>query len=196
MDENNAPQISACDRAIACPAGTDTPQPDPSHGTEPAGDMRDVTVDELIELFGAMRSALHRWHDAVRRHRGGPTQDTSRGQGRVLALLSMQGEMRQRDMGYILNIRPQSLGEVLGKLERAGLVTRRTSEKDRRVLLVSITEKGRSCVQDCKPPFPDVSLTDEELAQFVHMLGRMVEAFDADAARLNSMPPGAGNEKA
>lgn len=196
MDENNATQASAADQTIAGTAGANTPQPDLSHNPEPSGDMRDVTVDELIELFGAMRSALHRWHDAVRRHRGGPTQDTSRGQGRVLALLSMQGEMRQRDMGYILNIRPQSLGEVLGKLERAGLVTRRTSEKDRRVLLVSITEKGRACVQDCKPPFPDVNLTDEELAQFSHMLGRMVEAFDADAARLNSMPPGAGNEKA
>ena len=108
----------------------------------------------------------------------------------------MQGEMRQRDMGYILNIRPQSLGEVLGKLERAGLVTRRTSEKDRRVLLVSITEKGRACVQNCKPPFPDVNLTDEELVQFAHMLGRMVEAFDADAARLNSLPPAEANAKA
>lgn len=96
--------------------------------------------------------------------------------------------MRQRDMGYILNIRPQSLGEVIAKLERAGLVERRTSEKDRRVLLVSITEKGRGLVERQKPPFPRIDFTDEELATFTSLLSRVIDAFDEDAARLNSMP--------
>ena len=72
MNENNATQIPAADQKITGPMGADAPQPNLSHSPEPSGDMRDVTVDELIELFGAMRSALHRWHDAVRRHRGGP----------------------------------------------------------------------------------------------------------------------------
>lgn len=156
-----------------------------AHGNE----LSQATVDEVIELFGAMRSSLQRWHDAYRRVHGGPASDPSRGQGRVLALLDMQGEMRQRDMGFILNIRPQSLGEVLAKLERAGFISRRTSEKDRRVLLVSITEKGRACVRDHKLPFPNVNFTNEELDQFAGLLSRLVDAFDADTEHLNTLRP-------
>ena len=159
-----------------------------TNAPEDAGALSQTTVDEAIELFGVMRSSLQRWHDAYRRVHGGPAADPSRGQGRVLALLNMQGEMRQRDMGYILNIRPQSLGEVIAKLERAGLVERRTSEKDRRVLLVSITEKGRGLVERQKPPFPRIDFTDEELATFTSLLSRVIDAFAEDAARLNSMP--------
>lgn len=148
-------------------------------------DQRAELYGEIAEHFGTLRSALQRWHEAFRRVHGGPASDPSRGQGRALALLNIQGEMRQRDMGFILNIRPQSLGEVLAKLERAGLITRRTSEKDRRVLLVSITDKGRDCVRCIRPPFPEVDLTDDELEQFSHALSQFINAFERDAQRLN-----------
>ena len=170
------------------------PRCTPAGSASAPSDQRAVTIDEIVEHFGTLRSVLQRWHEAFRRMHGGPAGDPSRGQGRALALLNMQGEMRQRDMGFILNIRPQSLGEVLAKLERSGLITRRTSEKDRRVLLVSITEKGRACVRSCKPPFPDVDLSDDELEQFSSMLERIIRAFETDTARLNSTDPRTGNE--
>ena len=154
-----------------------------------AGGPDPAAVEEAIRLFGAMRNSLQRWHDAYRRVNGGPASDPSRGQGRVLALLEMHGEMRQRDMGRALDIRPQSLGEVLAKLERAGLVKRRTSDKDRRVLLVSITEQGSACVRRHKPPFPAIGFTSEELSTFSNLLSRAVDAFDEDTARLNAMAP-------
>ncbi len=176
------------------PGAQAEPRCSPADGTPAPTSQRAVTIDEIVEHFGTLRSVLQRWHEAYRRMHGGPAGDPSRGQGRALALLNMQGEMRQRDMGFILNIRPQSLGEVLAKLERSGLITRRTSEKDRRVLLVSITEKGRACVRSCKPPFPDVDLSDEELEQFSSMLERIIRAFEGDTARLNSAQPRTGGE--
>ena len=42
----------------------------------------------------------------------GPFADTSRGQGRVLALLKIQPEISTRDLAYLLNIRQQSLNEL------------------------------------------------------------------------------------
>ena len=176
------------------PSASERPVVDPDDTSEPAAGAPEEAsaqlTDEVIELFASMRSSLQRWHDAYRRAHGGPASDPSRGQGRVLALLDMQGEMRQRDMGYILNIRPQSLGEVLAKLERAGLVSRRTSEKDRRVLLVSITDKGRACVSKRKVPFPAVDFTDDELKQFAGLLSRLVNAFEADAERMSKLASG------
>lgn len=39
-------------------------------------------------------------------------------------------------------MRPQSLGELLSKLENQGFITRTPSEKDRRVMVVRLTSKG------------------------------------------------------
>ena len=52
-------------------------------------------------------------------------------------------DMTQKDLAFILGIRPQSLGELLGKLEADGYVTRTRSEADRRAITVNLTDAGR-----------------------------------------------------
>ena len=47
-----------------------------------------------------------------------PYGDSRRGQGRVLAILKMQPEISQKELLYLLDMRPQSLGELLSKLEK------------------------------------------------------------------------------
>lgn len=109
----------------------------------------------------------------------GPMGDSSRGQGRVLAMLKLQPEITTKDLSYLLGIRQQSLNELLNKLEKGGYVARVPSESDRRVMIVTLTDKGKSE----EPPKADFSnifgcLTEEEQATFSEYLDRMIAALE------------------
>ncbi len=67
-----------------------------------------------------------------------------RGQARVLTMLSMQEGISQKDLAFLLGIRPQTLGEMLQKLEERELVERKKSEVDGRIIQVYLTDEGRS----------------------------------------------------
>jgi DNA-binding MarR family transcriptional regulator len=72
------------------------------------------------------RSHMHKF----RSH--GPFGNPHGGQGRVMAILKMQPEIGQKELGYLLDMSKQSLAELLGKLEKSGYITRTQSEQDHR----------------------------------------------------------------
>ncbi len=78
----------------------------------------------------------------------GPLRNPYRGQGRVLSILKLQPEIPQRELGYLLDMSKQSLAEILGKLERAELISRTPSEKDRRAHIISLTDKGKAMLDE------------------------------------------------
>lgn len=96
---------------------------------------------DLIMQFTRIEWLLHRYHQQNHMHFG-PMADPRKGQGRVLAILKMQPEISQKELSYLLDMRPQSLGELLSKLERNGYITRTPSETDRRVQIIKLTENG------------------------------------------------------
>ncbi len=67
-----------------------------------------------------------------------------RGQMRVIAMVAMQEGISQKDLAFLLGIRPQTLGEMLRKLEEYGMVERKKSETDGRVIEVYLTDLGRT----------------------------------------------------
>lgn len=77
-------------------------------------------------------------------HQMGPGHhhDPHRGQGRILSLLKMQPEISQKKLAYLLGIRPQSMGELLTKLEQSGYIVRTPSEEDRRAMDIKLTDEG------------------------------------------------------
>lgn len=104
----------------------------------------------------------------------GPLADDTRGQGRVLAMLRMQPEISTSDLAFVLGIRPQSLNELLVKLENSEYIERKPSEEDGRVTIVSLTEKGKEVEVgkcDCDEVFK--SLTDEERKNFEEYLDKI-----------------------
>ena len=70
--------------------------------------------------------------------------DPRQGQGRILTALRRMNSVSQKELGYILDIRPQSLGELLQKLESNGYIQRRRSPTDKRALIVELTKKGEA----------------------------------------------------
>ena len=76
-------------------------------------------------------------------HGHGEGRCRRRGQARVLTMVAMQEGINQKDLAFLLGIRPQTIGEMLRKLEERGLVERRKSEEDARATQVFLTDEGR-----------------------------------------------------
>lgn len=69
-----------------------------------------------------------------------------RGQGRFLRILCEQGQMSQKELQDILHIQPGSMSEIAAKLENKGLIARGRDDTDKRKILLSITDEGRTRV--------------------------------------------------
>ncbi|MWV44496.1 MarR family transcriptional regulator [Paenibacillus sp. HJL G12] len=132
----------------------------------------------LMEQFFQFIMLLRRYQFHVRgdqEHFGDP----HRGQGRVLALLKIKPEITQKELTYLLNMRNQSLGELLTKLERNGLITRAPSEQDRRVMNVKLTEAGAEAANQLEQRQQDENrlfdcLNEDEQAKLSEYLNRLI----------------------
>ncbi len=94
--------------------------------------------------------------------------DSSKGQGRILSILKMKPEISQKELTFLLDISKQSLAELLGKLEKNEYIVRTPSKEDRRVQMITLTEKGSEISVGPEETQVDFSsaldcLTDEEL---------------------------------
>jgi DNA-binding MarR family transcriptional regulator len=97
----------------------------------------------------------------------------------ALWVLWVWGEMESRDLAAAVGIsRPTSTG-VVTTLERRGLVQRKKNAADGRMVRVSLTESGRTRIEELFPRF-----NAEEAAVTSHLLPQEQEAM---AAMLRSM---------
>lgn len=101
-------------------------------------DQDELTLARKVARMGML---IHRYYGASA-HRHGGKIDPLRGQGRVLALLKAKPETTQRELSFLLDMRQQSLSELLSKLEEKGYITREKSAEDGRVTVVRLTEAG------------------------------------------------------
>jgi len=110
--------------------------------------------------------------------RKGVVADTSKGQGRVIAILKLRDGLSAKELSYLLGVSISSVNETLSKLEAAEYVTRVTSDEDKRVMLVYLTDKGRAIKQEEKPEIEDIfsALSKEEKQQFSDLLDKLLEA--------------------
>lgn len=146
--------------------------------------MHDIYSD-LYEKLSTLQWLMKR-HQMFCQAESGPFADTTRGQGRILAMLKIQPEIATKELAYLLGIRQQSLNELLNKLEKNGYVERKPSENDKRVMIVHLTEKGKQLQQ------PEIDyqsifncLLPEELQQLSQYLDRIIEAFQVQTGNVS-----------
>lgn len=122
-------------------------------------------TQNLTETFLETHHLMHRYHMAwYGKNFGG--LDPRQGQGRILTALRRMNSISQKELGFILDIRPQSLGELLQKLQANGYIERRRSPTDKRALIVELTEKGETFQlkkPDYEELFADLSDTEREV---------------------------------
>ena len=136
---------------------------------------------DLLGQFLHLDGLLRRYQ--IQHHREhGPMGTPRQGQGRILALLKLKAEISQKELSTILDIRSQSLGELLAKLERQGYVTRTPSTSDRRGMDIGLTEAGRAAADqdsedDNLETFFDC-LNDAEQKTLSEYLQRLIERLE------------------
>jgi DNA-binding MarR family transcriptional regulator len=109
-----------------------------------------------------------------------PTEDSTRGQGRILAALKASDGVSTRALALVLDICTSSLNESLAKLERNGYITREPSDDDKRVMLVKLTDKGREETQAEPLEFVDLfdCLSPDEQSAYDAILDKLIAALD------------------
>lgn len=146
--------------------------------------MSEKEVDGLMEKMARVQMMLHRYQ-AFGMRAFGPHTNPHRGQGRVLSILKMQSPVNQKEFSYLLDMRQQSLSELLAKLEQKGYITRTPSEEDRRTTVVTLTEAGKAAAEQTEQQEWDASglfdcLTEEEQRNLSGYLDRLAEAMEQE----------------
>lgn len=132
---------------------------------------------ELFEKYISVHHAFKAFSQREHEERG-PMGDTSRGVGRVLALLKMKDGVKARDMATVLGISVSSLNETLARMERDGYIKRTPSQEDKRVMLIYLTEEGKA-LEGPRHDLADIlfaEFNDEEREQLGGYFDRMMRA--------------------
>lgn len=102
-------------------------------------DQEGKIIEQLRQLQVVMqRTAFQNFKD----------HSAYRGQGRILSILKDRTEIGRRELEDLLGISRQGLTELLGKMEKSGLIFRQPSEHDRRAMSICLTEQGRAAAEE------------------------------------------------
>ncbi len=104
------------------------------------------TVLKLWYLLSRVGDTLMRCQDSVYSKYGLTTEQFG-----VLASIKARGPQKPGELSVILERSPNSVSMLIDRMVNAGLVRRTRDRKDRRVVTVSMTEKGSTAVE---PAFP------------------------------------------
>lgn len=142
-------------------------------------------ADEALHLYIVL-SRAHQWvsahaHHDIRKSGLNPTEFG------VLELLHHKGPQPLQQIGEKILISSGNITYVVDKLEHKGLVARRASPQDRRVIFAEVTEKGRAFMEE---KFPQhrvaveqavASLTPEERKEAIALLRKLGLAAEQSA---------------
>jgi DNA-binding MarR family transcriptional regulator len=134
---------------------------------------------------------------AVRRLRGRETHrpgELTDAQYSLLFCLRDQAQMSVRDLAYAADLSPASVTEMLEGLSAAGLVERERSDRDRRVVLTSLTDSGRGLVEERRARFEPrfraalEPFGEDELVTAAAVLERLRALFEEIADERGAQP--------
>lgn len=128
------------------------------------------TKIKIIEQLRQLQSVMQRTSFRTMQARS-----SYRGQGRVLSILKEQPEISRKELGDRLDISRQALTELLHKMEKNGHIIRRPDPRDRRILMIRLTQEGRTAAEETDLRISDLPhlldcLSDEKLELFSECL--------------------------
>jgi DNA-binding MarR family transcriptional regulator len=143
-------------------------------GTTPATEAVRLA---FVELMGAERRLR------ARDQKCGPG-DLTQGQIRALFTIDVKGEATAGELAKAAELSPASVSTMLDHLERDGIIERRRSDHDRRVVVVTLTESGRALLDKKRDAWRErgaqalAGLSDAELAAAADVMHRMAAMLD------------------
>ena len=134
-------------------------------------------METLHYLLMKAYTNLNRWLMAQ-----ASTLGLSPGQPKILECLIQNGEVNQKAIASICEIEPATVGSILSRMERDGLVRRRQRNGDRRSLYVSLTPRGDALGRQMMELFHQADtraaalLSPQEQAQLLSLLNKVCTA--------------------
>jgi DNA-binding MarR family transcriptional regulator len=172
--------MSTAPVAPAQTAGGETPDP--------------VVAERLARSFKATMAAVRRLRGRES-HRPGELSDA---QYSLLFCLRECDPIRTSELAIAADLSPASTTEMLDGMAAAELVTRIRSEQDRRVVLISLTERGRAMVEERRARYEPrwlaalEGISDRDLLAASEVLDRLRGLFDELAAERGGGVDGLG----
>jgi len=71
-------------------------------------------------------------------------------QFRILNTLSARPEMSSAELARLYDVKPQTMIKQIAFLEAKGLIGRRVSKANKRLLQLSLTPEGKACLKECQ----------------------------------------------
>ncbi|MBX5437168.1 MAG: MarR family transcriptional regulator [Alicyclobacillaceae bacterium] len=139
----------------------------------------DEHVRQLDELMVRLQRVMHR-----RANMG--TMGLTATQVFILGFLDKHGQAKASDVARIAGLSPGAVTQVCDELVRLGFVARSRSNKDRRVVHISITEAGRDKLESIRrsrsKQLADFlrQLGDDDAQAFLRLVGRLVEVAERE----------------
>lgn len=153
---------------------------------EDVGGAAAAELDPRTAVGRAFKAAM----GSVRRLRGRETQrpcGLSYAQYSLLFGLAQQPELPASQLAALADLSPGTATQMLDHLEAHGLVQRTRSARDKRVVLISLTQRGGELVRARRDRFEGrwqaalADFSDDELrvaAAVLERLGRLFDSFD------------------
>lgn len=145
-------------------------------------------VETVMAVLPRLHHACRTRDVALRAGRG----SVSDHQARILTYLDAEDPVMVTELAEYAGVTPSTMSLTLGRLERAGLVTRARDPEDRRVMNVRLTDEGvrvRDRASELDPGRVDAllgALRPEDRRRAVEGLGLLAEAADAMVARTDA----------
>ena len=130
--------------------------------------MDDVNIDRILENMFVIMLITHK--KMLRMDLGGRPDNLTRLHLAVMGELGQNNTTMSELANTLMMTKPQ-LTHLVDSLVSQGIVERRPDEKDRRVINLALTEKGRALLKEMKLKVKEntkkrlASLTTEELSQ-------------------------------
>ncbi|HET6252499.1 MAG TPA: MarR family transcriptional regulator [Puia sp.] len=120
-----------------------------------------AVTDRDIEVAAALRTVIHRLVKLLRRqtHAEGQLSLTERS---VMGSLYQHGELAPSALAQLEKVTTQSMSQIINHLDLLELVDKAPSGEDKRMVLLSLTAKGKRYVEDNR------QRKQEWLAQALH----------------------------
>lgn len=138
--------------------------------------MDEAEVRECAEDDGSLHALFLRCSNILSRRIG-----RSASRKRIIALLNERGQLTQRQLQELLGIQAGSLSELVTRMEKFGVIQRFPDEKDRRRIVIRLTELGRQRALEPREIGDDrlfAALTQAEQAELRAMLQKIADAHE------------------
>ena len=140
-----------------------------------------------MELKNDIMKSVLKLMRAMRRRPMHPDREVPPAVGRVLMTLQTKDGASPAELCEVMDVRPSSMSELLGRMEESGYITRTVNEADKRATKVFLNDSGKAVVERIESRFREdyermtACFSEEELARFCELCDKL-------SAHLESLP--------